>query len=223
MLKTRGPRCPHDHGAAAGQDVVLHAVHGEEASSLRLSARRSTRGDMNFPTYRQQGCSSPRDYPLVDMMCQVYSNERDPMKGRQLPVFYSATRAGFFSISGNLATQYHAGGRLGDGLGDQRATRASPPRGSATGSTAESRLPRRAGLRLDVPRARRSQRRQQSMGDLDSSGIAGGGEPTRSRPAALAIGIPRCGSMATTTSPCYARPRWAVERARRNLGPTLIE
>ena len=28
------------------------------------------------------------------------------MKGRQLPVFYSAPEAGFFSISGNLGTQY---------------------------------------------------------------------------------------------------------------------
>ena len=43
---------------------------------------------------------------MLDMMCQVLSNEKDRMKGRQLPVFYSAREAGFFSISGNLATQY---------------------------------------------------------------------------------------------------------------------
>ena len=40
------------------------------------------------------------------MMCQLLSNERDPLKGRQLPVMYSYKRAGFFSISGNLATQF---------------------------------------------------------------------------------------------------------------------
>ena len=40
------------------------------------------------------------------MMCQLLSNKRDPLKGRQLPVMYSYKRAGFFSISGNLATQY---------------------------------------------------------------------------------------------------------------------
>lgn len=28
------------------------------------------------------------------------------MKGRQLPAFYSAPEAGFFSISGNLGTQH---------------------------------------------------------------------------------------------------------------------
>ncbi len=47
-----------------------------------------------------------RGYPLVDMMCQCYSNARDPLKGRQLPVLYSARDAGFFSISGNLGTQF---------------------------------------------------------------------------------------------------------------------
>src|SRR5580698_10713670 len=40
------------------------------------------------------------------MICQLLSNERDPLKGRQLPVMYSVREKGFFSISGNLATQY---------------------------------------------------------------------------------------------------------------------
>ena len=40
------------------------------------------------------------------MMCQVYSNRADPLKGRQLPVMYSSKEHGFFTISGNLATQY---------------------------------------------------------------------------------------------------------------------
>lgn len=62
--------------------------------------------DMCFPTYRQQSILIARDVSLVDMMCQLMSNERDPLKGRQLPVMYSVREAGFFSISGNLATQY---------------------------------------------------------------------------------------------------------------------
>jgi len=40
------------------------------------------------------------------MMCQVYSNEGDSARGLQLPVFYQSREHGFFSISGNLATQY---------------------------------------------------------------------------------------------------------------------
>ncbi|WP_239505800.1 thiamine pyrophosphate-dependent enzyme, partial [Serratia marcescens] len=63
-------------------------------------------GDMCFPTYRQQGILITREYPLVDMICQLLSNEADPLKGRQLPIMYSSKEAGFFSISGNLATQF---------------------------------------------------------------------------------------------------------------------
>src|SRR6185369_3397019 len=64
-------------------------------------------GDMCFPTYRQQGLLLAReDVSMVEMICQLMSNERDPLKGRQLPVMYSYKRAGFFTISGNLATQF---------------------------------------------------------------------------------------------------------------------
>ncbi len=61
---------------------------------------------MCFPTYRQQGLLVARDYPLVQMMCQIYSNRGDKLKGRQLPIMYSDREKGFFSISGNLGTQY---------------------------------------------------------------------------------------------------------------------
>src|SRR3546814_2193715 len=60
---------------------------------------RSTRTDTLFP-YTTLFRS------LTDMMNQVYSNSGDRLKGRQMPVFYSSREAGFFSISGNLATQY---------------------------------------------------------------------------------------------------------------------
>merc|ERR1711969_203647 len=81
---------------------------GEEA--IACAFRKALRpGDMNFPTYRQQGLLIADDYPLVDMMCQIYSNSRDPLKGRQLPIMYSSKSHGFFSISGNLATQFVQG------------------------------------------------------------------------------------------------------------------
>ena len=58
-------------------------------------------------------------YPLVDMMCRIYSNGRDPLKGRQLPVLYSSKENGFFSVSGNLGDPVYPGGRLGDGVRNQ--------------------------------------------------------------------------------------------------------
>ena len=78
---------------------------GEEAVACGFRAAQRT-GDMNFPTYRQQGLLIAADYPIELMMAQVYSNELDPLHGRQMPVMYSAREYGFFSISGNLATQY---------------------------------------------------------------------------------------------------------------------
>ena len=78
---------------------------GEEAVSCAFRIAME-KGDMNFPTYRQAGLLIAHDYPLVDMMCQIYSNERDPLRGRQLPVLYSSKEHGFFTISGNLTTQF---------------------------------------------------------------------------------------------------------------------
>src|SRR3954454_13048399 len=59
---------------------------GEEAVSCAF-AKALAPGDMNFPTYRQAGLLIAGGYSLVDMACQIYSNEHDPLKGRQLPVF----------------------------------------------------------------------------------------------------------------------------------------
>ncbi len=78
---------------------------GEEA--IACAQQRALRpGDMHFPTYRQQGLLVAAGYPIVTMMNQVLSNTHDPLKGRQLPMMYSSKAHGFFSISGNLATQY---------------------------------------------------------------------------------------------------------------------
>ena len=78
---------------------------GEEAIAVAAAAAMD-RDDMHFPTYRQQGLLVARGYPLVEMMNQIYSNKGDKLKGRQLPIMYSDKAHGFFSISGNLGTQF---------------------------------------------------------------------------------------------------------------------
>lgn len=78
---------------------------GEEAMGVAQQlAMRS--GDMHFPSYRQLGILMVQDYPVQDLINQIYSNEDDPLKGRQLPIMYSSKEHGFFTISGNLATQW---------------------------------------------------------------------------------------------------------------------
>lgn len=83
---------------------------GEEA--IGCAFRRALKpGDMNFATYRQQSLLIAGDYPLEKLLGQIYSNAYDPLLGRQLPTLHSAREHGFFTISGNLGTQYvHAVG-----------------------------------------------------------------------------------------------------------------
>src|SRR5579862_2960611 len=71
---------------------------GEEAIGV-AQAFALAPDDMAFPTYRQQGILIARGWPLVDMMCECYSNSHDRLKGRQLPVLYSAREASFFSLA----------------------------------------------------------------------------------------------------------------------------
>ncbi|MCI1838645.1 MAG: thiamine pyrophosphate-dependent enzyme, partial [Achromobacter ruhlandii] len=52
---------------------------GEEAIGS-AHALALEQGDMCFPTYRQQSILLARDVSLVTMMCQLMSNERDPLK-----------------------------------------------------------------------------------------------------------------------------------------------
>ena len=66
---------------------------GEEAVAVAQTMALDS-GDMCFPSYRQQGILIAREYPLVDMMHQIYSNAEDPMKGRQLPIMYSSKKDG---------------------------------------------------------------------------------------------------------------------------------
>src|SRR3954464_5301114 len=88
-----------------GKTWFYRQASGEEGVACAFQTALE-KGDMNFPTYRQQGLLIAQDWPLVDMMNQVFSNERDRLLGRQLPVLYSVRDAGFFSVSGNLTTQF---------------------------------------------------------------------------------------------------------------------
>ena len=141
---------------------------GEEAVSCAFRKALEP-GDMNFPTYRQAGLLIAGGYPMVDMMYQIYSNERDPLKGRQLPVMYSSKEHGFFSISGNLATQYiqAVGWAMASAIKSDTQDRRRLDRRRLD---RRIRLPRRAGLRLDLQGAGRAQHRQQPVGDLDLPG-----------------------------------------------------
>ncbi len=193
---------------------------GEEA--IAVAAAHALDGDdMCFPTYRQQGLLVARDYPIEQMMCQVYSNRADPLKGRQLPIMYSSRSHGFFSISGNLATQVPqaVGWAMASAIkGDSRIAAAW----IGDGSTAEGDF-HAACTFAGVYRAPVILNVVNNQWAISSfSGIAGG-ELTTFAARAVGYGIAGLRVDGNDALAVYAATAWAADRARSNLGPTLIE
>ena len=193
---------------------------GEEAVAV-AAAHALDRDDMCFPSYRQQGLLIARDYPLVDMMNQIYSNERDPIKGRQLPIMYSSKAFGFFTISGNLGTQFPqaVGWAMASAYkGDDRIAASWV----GDGTTAEGDFHYactfaavyRAPVILNVVN------NQWAISSF--AGIAGGDESTFASKG-IGYGLPALRVDGNDFLAVYAATQWAVERARANLGATLIE
>jgi 2-oxoisovalerate dehydrogenase E1 component alpha subunit len=220
MLTVRAYDARMQMAQRQGKTSFYMQATGEEAIATAVQ-RALEPGDMNFPTYRQQGLLIAAGYPLVDMMCQVYSNSHDPMKGRQLPVFYSSKAHGFFSISGNLGTQYvqAVGWAMASAIkGDSRIAAGW----IGDGSTAESDFHAalvfastyRAPVILNVVN------NQWAISTFQ--GIAMGGAPTFAA-RGHGFGIPALRVDGNDYLAVHAVARWAAERARRNLGPTLIE
>src|SRR6185436_4354419 len=194
---------------------------GEEAigAAHRLAL---SPGDMNFPTYRQQSLLLALDEPpMVEMICQLLSNERDPLKGRQLPVMYSYKRLGFFSISGNLATQFiqGVGWAMASAIkGDTRI--ASGWNGD--GSTAEADF-HTALTFAHVYRAPVILNVVNNQWAISSFQSIAGGEGTTFAARGVGCGIASLRVDGNDFLAVLAASRWAAERARGNLGPTLIE
>ena len=61
---------------------------------------------MLFPSYRQPGLLLVRGMPMVAMMCQSIGNACDNAKGRQMPVHYSWRAGNVVSISSPVGTQF---------------------------------------------------------------------------------------------------------------------
>jgi 2-oxoisovalerate dehydrogenase E1 component alpha subunit len=193
---------------------------GEEAVAV-AAAEALDRGDMCFPSYRQQGLLIARDWPLVDMMCQVYSNAGDRLKGRQLPIMYSAKEAGFFSISGNLATQYPqaVGWAMASAAkGDTRIAASWV----GEGSTAEGDF-HAACTFASVYRAPVILNIVNNQWAISSFAGFAGGESTTFAARGLGYGIAALRIDGNDPLAVYAATEWAAERARGNHGPTIIE
>jgi 2-oxoisovalerate dehydrogenase E1 component alpha subunit len=193
---------------------------GEEAVAV-AQAFALDRDDMCFSSYRQQGILIARGYPLVDMMNQIYSNSRDPLKGRQLPIMYSSKAHGFFTISGNLGTQFPqaVGWAMASAYkGDDRI--ASSWVGDGTTAEGDFHYGCTFASVYRAPVILNVVNNQWAISSF--AGIAGADESTfASR--GIGYGLPALRVDGNDFLAVYAATQWAAERARSNLGATLIE
>jgi 2-oxoisovalerate dehydrogenase E1 component alpha subunit len=193
---------------------------GEEAIGT-AQALALIKGDMAFPTYRQQSLLMARDVPLKGLICQLLSNEGDPLKGRQLPVMYSIKEEGFFSISGNLATQYiqAVGWAMASAIkGDTKIASAWIGDGATAEADFDTALTfahvYRAPVILNVVN---------NQWAISTFQAIAGGEDTTFAARGVGAGIASLRVDGNDFLAVYAASKWAAERARSNLGPTLIE
>ncbi|HTN35050.1 MAG TPA: thiamine pyrophosphate-dependent dehydrogenase E1 component subunit alpha [Marinobacter sp.] len=95
---------------------------GEEAAIIGSTAALDD-ADMIMAQYREQGSLAYRGFTIDEFMNQLFGNELDYGKGRQMPVHYGSAKLNYMTISSPLATQipqatgYAYGQKMaGDGL-----------------------------------------------------------------------------------------------------------
>ena len=193
---------------------------GEEAVSVAQCMALND-GDMLFPTYRQQGLLITRGYPLLDMMCQCLSNAGDKLQGRQLPVLYSSDVHNFFTISGNLGTQFSQA--VGWAMAaEYKKTKDIAVAWVGEGASAEADFHYaltfstvyRAPVILNVVNNQWAISTYQNVAGGDQNPFAARG---------IGYGIPGLRVDGNDFLAVFSATRWAANRARAGGGPSLIE
>ncbi|MDN6320426.1 MAG: thiamine pyrophosphate-dependent dehydrogenase E1 component subunit alpha [Marinobacter sp.] len=77
---------------------------GEEAAIIGSTAALND-ADMIMAQYREQGSLAYRGFTIEEFMNQLFGNEKDYGKGRQMPVHYGSSKLHYMTISSPLATQ----------------------------------------------------------------------------------------------------------------------
>lgn len=193
---------------------------GEEAVAV-AAAMALDNGDMVFPSYRQQGILFARGRDIVDMMCHCISNSRDNLKGRQLPVHYTWAEGNFFSISGNLTTQFPQA--VGYAMAAQyKGEKQIAASWIGEGSSAEGDFHGALVLAstYKAPVILNIVNNQWAISTFQ--GIAAGDAPTFALKG-QGYGLATLRIDGNDFLAVYAATQWAAERARAGLGATVIE
>lgn len=204
----------------AGKISFYMKCRGEEAVAAAAGFALDD-GDMLFTSYRQQGLLLARGRTLVEMICQCLSNAADLNKGRQLPVLYCWKDSGFFTISGNLATQcpQAVGYAMAQAYKGEKHITSTWIGDGATAegdfhSAATFAAVYRAPVILNIV--------NNQWAISSSQSIAGGGMGTFAA-RGPSYGIPSLRLDGNDFLAVHAATSYAAERARKGLGPTMLE
>lgn len=192
---------------------------GEEATHIGPTF--ALRGsDWIYPCYREIGAAFFRGYPLRTFLCQLFGNEQDPLRGRQMPVHHSSRAHNFVSISSPVGTQIPQA--VGIAMGAKRLGKDDVSLvyfgdgATSTGAfhvacnmAAVDKAPviffcRNNGWAISTPRGAQT------------------ATPTLAQKA-VAYGMPGVLVDGNDVLALVAATRQAADRARQGLGPTLIE
>ncbi len=87
-----------------GRISFYMAALGEEAASVGGAAGLKPQ-DMIMSQYREQGALMFRGFTTEQFMNQMFSNEKDLGKGRQMPIHYGSKALNYLTVSSPLGTQ----------------------------------------------------------------------------------------------------------------------
>lgn len=202
-----------------GRLTFYLSSRGEEATSV-AGAMVYAHHDMLFPHYRQVGLMLVRGMPLLAMMCHCISNRFDNTKGRQMPVHYSWKAGNVVSISSPVGTQLPqaVGAAMAFAYrGERRVVGAWIGEGTSAQGDFHYALNFASVYRppcvLNVV--------DNQWAISTHRDVCTGGTTFAAR--ADAYRLPGLRVDGNDFLAVYAAEAWAVERARRGGGPTLLE
>jgi 2-oxoisovalerate dehydrogenase E1 component alpha subunit len=192
---------------------------GEEAAAV-AGAMPFAPGDMLFPSYRQTGLFLVRGMPMMAMIGQLLGNRCDNTKGRQMPVHYSWRAGNVVSISSPVGTQLPqaVGAAMAFAYrGERRVVGAWIGDGTAAQGDFHHALNFASVFR--PPCVLHVVDNQWAISTHRN--IATGGATFAAR--ADAYHVPGLRVDGNDYLAVFAAESWAIERARRGGGPTLLE
>lgn len=192
---------------------------GEEAVSV-AGASAYAHGDMLFPSYRQPGLLLVRGMPALTMMCQAIGNRFDNTKGRQMPVHYSWRAGNVVSISSPVGTQYPqaVGAAMAFAYRGERRV-VGVWIGDGTTAQGDFHYALNFASVYRPPCILHTVDNQWAISTHRS--LSTGGSTYAAR--ADAYRLPGLRVDGNDFLAVYAAECWAIERARRGGGPTLVE